>query len=241
MHWNLIPLLFFGCAGSSDDFCEDPPELLHLDACVVESGSLPTAYSASTALDRSLDGVVVEVGSGAPPEGCSAMEQWLLGETPAGEGWWFVMEDGEGTEWTVAALGLDDRAPLEAGEVIGVTWRWEAAEPFSGEPGGVELLVEDFEGALTAWVAGGRGLVEWDIHQDLSVQRGEELGRCEGDCITTVYYAAEIASGGDSASLDFGEAAKLGRFTALHGGTTEGEDATCSETAAHYSRMAAWR
>jgi hypothetical protein len=245
----LLPALALlaGCDVFGDyDLCEVDYQPVAMTSCVVAEGAAAAEYDLSEvqstgALTAWLNGSVAQVGAGAPPEGCEDMAGWLEGGDATGEGWWFVLEDGEGARWTVATLGLYDAAPVEAGEAVEVQWRWVKAEPFDGEPGGSELFVGDWEGAPVAWVAAGRSFAEWDAPSELSIQLGEELARCPEDCLTRVHYALEVSLEGVSATLDTDTPADLGRLTVRHGGTTLSEDVTCSETSADYSRLAAWR
>lgn len=214
-----------------------------VDSCVIAMGQSPEDISyadegGGASLSHEFSGTVREVGSGAPSEGCTRFETWRSdGTSDATDAWWFVVSDITEQFWTVGVQELGDDAAPEVGETVTVTWAWQEEVPFAGQAGSTELDVEDFEGAPIAWVGVGAGLSVFDPPREVSLSVGAEIGRETLECYTEVAYELDASAEGNSASLGFGEAASLGRYTVVHGGTVDAVDPTCSETMGSETRV----
>jgi len=224
--------------GKPDSPAED---VSSFPTCVVPEDATPetSTWDDASELELELHGTIVDLGSGLPGNGCLDANGWLGGRAAdASDAWWVLVDDGELGRYTVASTTLGAVPSLEVGQEVHVTWTWQANSPFAGYYGDNELKIGDWEEAPVAWVGNGGSLASLHPPYELSLTLGDELYRVATECYTEVGYALNATVDGNTASLDFGETASLSRYRIAHGGTTVGEDLSCSETSGDQTHVA---
>lgn len=240
-----VPLLLAACDPASTSSCDADAPAQSFPTCVIplDDPALEQSWvdvgEAELELQRTL---VVEQGTGAPGADTEASARFAecgLPDEPAT--WWALLADEDGAHWLAGASTAGSTPALEVGQQLGLRWSWEENSPFAGHYGGNELTLLDFEEALVAWVANGWGIGTMSVPSLVSLSAGEEIFRERTECYVSVGYALDVSIGDSAASLCFGESASLDGFTVTHGGLTNAEDLSCSETSGDSFQVAVVR
>lgn len=243
----LIPLtlLLSACdPATSTGVCEADDPIVPVASCLVplDDPALLESWRAVGEAEVELPSAVIDaLGEGSPDGDSASFEGWSDCGLDGDAVWWARVVDPEGGRWLVGASAGGATPGWEDGQQIALRWSWEEDSPYAGHYGLNELTVEDYEGALIAWVAHGWSLAGLDVPDGLSLARGEEISREEGECYTEVRYALDVSREGDEATLCFGESASLTGYTVVYGGATEAEDLQCSETSGDVIHVAVLR
>ncbi|MFN7142905.1 MAG: hypothetical protein ACK4YP_03955 [Myxococcota bacterium] len=176
-------------------------------------------------LEVAVTGVVVDVATGARPEGCLVD----VGNGQTGEGLVVTVEDGAGARYVVSFAVPGLAAPVAVGDPVALDLLYVYGE-YAPDVGHARL--SDSTGAPRVVVTEAGSLETLVLPDGVSVAEG--ASRCTEDDGCGVYskYDLDVAVGDDAGGVRYGEEAALGGYRVVHGGfelQAEGQTDVCPD------------
>jgi hypothetical protein len=205
----------------------EAPRVQELSACIAPEGGWQPGEGANVGepLSVSTTGTVTESGSGAVPDGC--FDGAYLGyiASPTLDAKWFKVDDGVDT-WTVGVRMTEYVAPI-SGE--GVTVAFEhVLGGFGPDVGSIQI---DANGGRSTWLGIAGGLLQLATGDALALSEGEAVFERSDDCGEWRGYDLQVALGGATYPLPYGEVITAGTDYVVHGGYEQstGEGVQCAD------------
>lgn len=193
--------------------CSELPATPPLAVCAApEGGWAPEEAPAfGGSFQLSLNGPVLDAGSGEVPDGCFDNDYLgVLGEEERG---WFRVADASGVTWTVGVSGLP--SSVEPGDDVNASFLWTGEFQWQNEEG--VFTLRDADDALLTWISLGGTLAGLTPPSDFTLVEGEavcSLDPATGVCPARVAFDVVL----DAAPVLYGETTTVADWTVVHAG-----------------------
>lgn len=168
--------------------------------------------------ERALRGKVTAAGDGAPAD-CTSFDDCiaLMPSTPRlpSDGYWFqLIDDQDGSEWTLSISIPDHARPVGVGDTISVEF---SREPFDFSPPQVRFRL-DVGGVPVVAVQRGGQLADLELTDIADLSKGSAVCATGDDCLLWRYYDVDVATQETRGVLKYGGELTVGDWRLLHGG-----------------------
>jgi hypothetical protein len=219
-----------------------------LATCIV-----PDAVHGTRAMLRPTGGIdfempltVLELGIGAPPEGCFIEYPTVLGHGFSSdslklkEARWLRARAATGAESVVGVLAPSFEWPLAVGDEVNVAYRRTFGD-FSPTTGRLGLRGSD--GALLAWFSFAGSVEELEEPSEIALTEAEEQCRLHSECIPTwTQHGLSVTIEGQTVPVEYGRQSLVGDFEITHGGVDVQQPggSTCPDAFVAWAAVGIW-
>jgi hypothetical protein len=234
-------------ADEGDGGCDEELAKALLATCIVPDAvnGTPAMWRANGDINVDMLQTVMELGVGAPPDGCF-VEYPTLGagfssDSPElAEARWLRTRAEDGLESVVGVLAPSFEWPVDVGDEVNVAYRRVFGD-FSPTVGRLELRGSD--GELLVWLGFAGSVEELELPSELVLTQGAEACRVHSQCVSEwTQHELAVELDGEKPTVGYGERTLVGDFWVTHGGVDVQQGAsTCSDAFVGWAAAGVWR